>query len=187
MNRKKFITGIGLGIIAFAIVFVWLFWGTDIPDKQVKGTRPKSATPVVTDTVLTREADGKTAWKFTVKEAETRDQNNIVMRGIEGDVYMSDGDVMHVTAQNGEAHVKENKFTLKGNVTAKMQKNSGFLRADRLMYNKKEDILTAMGKVKIIKDNHLAMGDEAETNGKFTHFKLKGNAYLERGGKYEEK
>ena len=187
MKNRHAILGIGLAVVAFAAVFTWLIWGTDVPDKQTQGTRPAATAPVVENTVLTREEKGKLLWKFNVKQSQTQDQNTIQMKGIEGDVYMSDGDVMHIVANAGVAQVKENQFKLTEGVTAKLQNASGFLRAEQITYDKKQDILKALGKVRIVRDKHLITGDEAETDGKFSHFKLKGNAYLERGGNYEEK
>ena len=62
----------------------------------------------------------------------------------------------------------------------------GFLQADKVEWQQKEDILTATGAVKVIKDDMLARAEQVITSSKLVHFKLKDKAHVERGGQYEE-
>ena len=61
------------------------------------------------------------------------------------------------------------------------------MKANKVEWKQKQDILTATGAVKVIKDDMMATAERITTSSKLEHFKLKGKAHVERGGKYEEK
>ena len=93
---------------------------------------------------------------------------------------------MYVTAKAGEIRTKRDVFTLTDGVTARL-KQGGFLKANKVEWKQKQDILTATGAVKVIKEDMMAPAERITTSSKLEHFKLKGTAHVERGGKYEEK
>lgn len=185
MKNKKTILSVLGGIVALGLVFFWLFFGSSIPKPTVK-TPTKPIAPAIKNSVLSREENGKKIWEFSVEEAETTDNNTKVsLKNIKGKVYLKDGDVMEIEAPLGKAELKGNDFTLDGGVNAKLLKG-GSLVAKTVTWKQKDDILTAIGNVKILKEDIMAKGDKAITTSKLEKLKLQGNALVEKGGKYDE-
>ena len=110
----------------------------------------------------------------------------IQAKNLEGTLYLSNGDEMQVKADAADIKIRSNDFALNGNVTARL-KQGGFLKADKVEWKQNEDIITAAGAVRVIKDDMLATAEQIITSSKFEHFKLKDKAHMERGGHYEEK
>ena len=73
---------------------------------------------------------------------------------------------------SGEAVMKGVKATLS---------TGGEITAEEISWNQKDDIITATGKVKVVKDEHTALADKIVTSSKFDHFKLSGHAEVQKG------
>ena len=185
MKHKNIILAIAAGLAALFLVFAWLFWGST-PKPVEKTNKVKTARAAVYNTVLNRDINGKRLWELKVGEALQVSNELIAAKQLEGTLYLNNGDEMHVQADTAEIEIKSNEFTLSGNVTARL-KRGGFLKADKVEWKQKNDILTATGAVKIIKEDMLATAETIITSSKLEHFKLKEKAHLERGGYYEEK
>ena len=188
MKNKNAILMGSAGLIVLFLIFAWLFWGSTVPEPTDKTKKVKTDTTKATvyNTVLHRDADGKRLWELKVGEAVQVNDNLIRAKQLEGTVYLNNGDEMYVTAKAGEIRTKSDVFTLTNGVTARL-KQGGFLKADKVEWKQKQDILTATGAVKVIKDDMMATAERITTSSKLEHFKLKGKAHVERGGKYEEK
>ena len=188
MKNKNTILAVVAGLGALFLVFAWLFWGSTVPEPTSKTKKAETDTTKATvyNTVLHRDADGKRLWELKVGEAIQVNDNLVRAKQLEGTVYLSNGDEMYVTAKAAEVKIKSNEFMLTNGVTARL-KQGGFLKADRVEWKEKQDILTATGAVKVVKDDMLAMAEKIITSSKFEHFKLKDKAHVERGGTYEEK
>ena len=188
MRNKNAILAAAAGLLALFLIFAWLFWGSTVPEPTDKTKKVETDRTLATvhNTVLHRDADGKRLWELKVGEAIQLNDNLVRAKQLEGTVYLSNGDEMYVTAKAGEIKTKSNEFMLSNGVTARL-KQGGFLKANKVEWKQKQDILTATGAVKVIKDDMLAMAEKIITSSKFEHFKLKDKAHVERGGKYEEK
>ena len=188
VKNNKTILAVAAGLGLLALVFAWLFWGADVPEptKKSQNANKDSIQALVQDTVLKRDDQGKKLWSLKVKEARQVNDNLVVAEELDGIVYLSNGDEMHVVAKTGKIKPKSNEFELSKGVTARL-KNGGFLKADKVEWNQKKDILTATGAVKVVKDDMLGTAEKVITSSKLEHFKMKGKAHVERGGKYEEK
>lgn len=187
MKNKKTLLSVAGGLAALLLIFAWLFWGSAIPAPTAKDKKTgTSVKATVHNTVLDRKENGKKVWELRVEEATQVNDNLITAKKLEGTVYLSDGDEMYVTASGGQIKIKTNDFMLNGGVTARL-KNGGYLKADRITWAQKKDILTAAGAVKVIKDDMLASAEQIVTSSKLEHFKLKEKAHVERGGTYDEK
>ena len=176
------------GFVVLFLVFAWLFWGSTVPEPTDKTKKVKTDTTKATvyNTVLHRDVNGKRLWELKVGEAVQVNDNLIRAKQLEGTVYLNNGDEMYVTAKAGEIRTKRDVFTLTDGVTARL-KQGGFLKANKVEWKQKQDILTATGAVKVIKEDMMATAERITTSSKLEHFKLKGKAHVERGGKYEEK
>ena len=188
MKNKNTILAVAAGMAAFFLVFAWLFWGSTVPEPTDKTKKAETSTAKasVYNTTLNREADGKRLWELKVGEAVQEDNGLVRAKQLEGTVYLSNGDEMYVKAEAAEIRIKNNDFVLTKGVTARL-KQGGFLKADKVEWKQKEDILTATGAVKVIKEDMMATAETIITSSKFEHFKLKDKAHVERGGQYEEK
>ena len=188
VKNKNTILAAAVGLLTFFLIFAWLFWGSTVPEptdttKKAETNTPKAA---VYNTVLNREADGKRLWEMKVGEALQVDDDLIRAKQLEGTMYLNNGDEIYVKAEAAEIRIKSNDFVLTNGVTARL-KQGGFLKADKVEWKQKEDILTATGAVKVIKEDLMATAETIITSSKFEHFKLKDKAHVERGGQYEEK
>ena len=188
MKNKNTILMAAAGMIALSLIFIWLFWGSTVPEptdaeKKNAGSTVKAT---VHNTELKRDEYGKQKWKLKVEEATQEDNDVVTAKKVDGVVYLNNGDEMHVTADAGKISDKNNQFELSGKVTARLKKG-GFIRADKVEWNQSKDILTATGAVKVVKDDMLARAEKIITSSELKHFKLIDKAHVERGGHYEEK
>ncbi len=188
MKHKKAILVAGAGVLALFLIFAWLFWGSTVPEPTDTTKVPESNAPkaAVYNTTLNREENGKPLCKLNVGEALQVSPELITAKQLDGIIYLKNGDEMYVKSEAAELNIKNNEFVLTKGVTARL-KQGGFLKADKVEWKQKEDILTATGAVKVIKDDMLATAETIITSGEFRHFKLKDKAHVERGGQYEEK
>jgi len=188
VNAKKMLmTAAAIGAAVLLLVFAWLFWGSSVPeptDNTKKADTTVKAT--VHDTVLRRDEGSKKLWNFNVGEATQVDEDTVSAKKLDGVVYLNNGDEMYVKAAAGRMRVKTERFALTGGVTARL-KNGGFLKAEKVEWDQKKDILTATGAVKVVKGDMLATAEKIITSSKLKHFKLIDKAHVERGGHYEEK
>ena len=169
------------------LVFAWLFWGSTVPEPTDTTNKTESNAPkaAVYNTSLNRDENGKRLWQLKVGEALQVSDELVTAKQLDGIVYLKNGDEMYVKAEAAEFNPKKNEFLLTKGVTARL-KSGGFLKADKVEWKQKENILTATGAVKVIKEDMLATAETIITSGEFKHFKLKDKAHVERGGQYEE-
>ena len=154
MKNKKTIGLAALGVAVLFLIFAWLFWGSDVPEPTDKAKKAANETVKATvhDTVLDRNENGKKLWAVKAGEVTQISNDVVTAKNLEGVIYLNNGDEMHVKAKGGKVQIKENVFELSEGVTARL-KNGGFLKADKVEWDQKKDILTATGAVKIVKED----------------------------------
>ena len=186
-NKNTILMG-AAGLIVLFLIFAWLFWGSTVPEPTdaLKKNAESTVKATVYNTELNRDENGKNKWKLKVGEAVQESNDVISAKNLDGIVYLSNGDEMHVTAEAGKISDKNNLFELSGKVTARLKKG-GFMKADKVEWNQAKDILIATGAVKVVKDDMLARAEKIITSSELKHFKLIDKAHVERGGRYEEK
>jgi len=188
VKNKKTIGLAALGVAVLFLVFAWLFWGSDVPEPtdKTKDKYNETVKATVQNTVLDRSENGKKLWAVNASEVTQISDDVVAAKNLDGVIYLNNGDEMYVKAKGGRVQIKANVFELSEGVTARM-KNGGFLKADKVEWDQKKDILTATGAVKVVKDDMLAQAEKIVTSSKLKHFKLNQKAHVERGGHYEEK
>ena len=188
MKNKKTRMAVAAGLAIFFLIFAWLFWGSTVPEPTDPAKKAETNTPkaAVYNTTLNRDADGKRLWELKVGEAVQVNDDLIRAKDLEGTVYLSNGDEVHLKASGAEVKVISNEFALTQGVTARW-KNGGFIKADKIEWDQQKDLLTAAGAVRIVRGDLLATAENVITSSKLEHFKLRDKAHLERGGHYEEK
>lgn len=183
MKNNKVIMAIAAGIVIAGAIIAWLMLSGDKPTNVNLGKGVKAQINAsLKNSVIKREKDGKPLWEFTVAEVINLKQNNkAILKGIKGKLYRSDGSTIDIVADQGEAYVNRNDFTVTGNVKAVLATGGEFY-ADKVSWEQKKDLITAKGHVKVIKDAYTAEADEARTTSAAQKFKLKGNAKVTKGG-----
>ena len=151
------------GIAIAAAIIAWLMFGGEAP-KNPENIASNAVSAVVKNTTVSREQDGRRLWEFSVEALESiSGSGEAVMKGVKGKIYREDGSVIDVTAGGGKIN------------------NDDEITAEEISWNQKDDIITATGKVKVVKDEHTALADKIVTSSKFDHFKLSGHAEVQKG------
>lgn len=185
LRNKSFQMILGAIVIA-GVIIAWLMLGGEAPSnnpvqKESSGTNAK-----VRNTTLAREVDGKKVWEFTVEEVEQiKSSGEAVLNGVKGKIYREDGSVLEVVAGGGRVKNEAKDFELNNKVVAVLS-SGGKLTAESIRWQQTEDIITASGDVRLLKDDTLATGDKAITSSAFERLKLEGHAEVQRGGDYNE-
>ncbi|MBQ9698029.1 MAG: LPS export ABC transporter periplasmic protein LptC [Acidaminococcaceae bacterium] len=187
MKNKKTVTAIAVGLAVLLMVVGWLFWGAEVPEPTDKTKKENTGAVQATvhNTVLDHSENGKKLWNLKVGEVTQIADGLVNAKDLDGVVYLSNGDEIYLKAAAGQIRIKEEQFALSRGVTVRL-KNGGFLKADEVAWDRKKDILTAAGSVKVVKDDMLARAEKVITSSKLEHFKLTKQAHVERGGHYEE-
>ena len=188
MKIKSTMIAAAAGLLAIFLIFVWLFWGSSVPDPTDKDKKNNdfAIKATVHNTVLNRDDKGRKLWSLKLKEATHVNENLILAKGLEGTVYLKNGDEMYIKGKAGKVKPQTNEFEISEDVTARL-KNGGFMKAAKVEWDQNKDILIATGAVKVVKGDMLARAEKVVTSSKLKHFKLNTKAHVERGGRYEEK
>ncbi|MCD7874504.1 MAG: LPS export ABC transporter periplasmic protein LptC [Acidaminococcaceae bacterium] len=185
LRNKGFQMIVGTIVIA-GIIIAWLMLGGEAPSNDPVQKETTGANAKVRNTTLAREVDGKKVWEFTVEEVEQiKSSGEAVLKGIKGKIYREDGSVLEVVAGGGRVKNEAKDFELNNKVVVVLS-SSGKLTAESVRWQQTEDIITASGNVRLLKDDTLATGDKAITSSAFEKLKLEGNAEVQKGGDYSE-
>ena len=187
MKNKTTILSIVAGIVVAGCLIAWLMLSGDKPVNVPLGNGVSAQLNAsLKNSVLKREKDGQKLWEFTVAEViNDKAKNTAYLKGIKGKVYRKDGSYMVIVADKGEAAMNKNDFSLEGNVKAILN-TGGELYADKVTWNQKKELITAIGDVKLVKEPYTATGDWAQTTSAFQKLKLKGHAKVTKGGENSE-
>lgn len=184
MNNKNVILSILAGIVVATAIIAWLVFGGKAPVNVEVGDGVKAKLNAsLKNTELHREKDGTKLWEFTIGELiNDKFTDTAVLKNVKGKIYRSDGSYIDIVADAGTLQVKSNDFALEGNVKAILSTGESKLFADNVEWKQKTEIITAVGNVKLYKDEWFAEADKAITTSAFKNLKLKGNAKVEKGG-----
>lgn len=178
--KNKGLLLIAGGIAIAAAIIAWLMFGGEAP-KNPENTASNAVSAVVKNTTVNREQDGRRLWEFSVEALESiSGSGEAIMKGVKGKIYREDGSVIDVTAGGGKINNDDKNFALDRGVKATLS-TGGEITAEEISWNQKDDIITATGKVKVVKDEHTALADKIVTSSKFDHFKLSGHAEVQKG------
>lgn len=185
LKNKGFQMIIAALVIAGGII-AWLMFGGEAPVNNPVQKDNIGANAKVRNSTLAREVDGKKVWEFTVDEVEQiKSSGEAVLKGVKGKIYREDGSVLEIVAGGGKVKNEAKDFELNNKVTAILS-SGGTLTAESIRWQQKEDIITASGAVRLLKDDTLATGDKAVTSSAFEKLKLEGHAEVQKGGDFNE-
>ena len=178
--KNKGLLLIAGGIAIAAAIIAWLMFGGEAP-KNPENIASNAVSAVVKNTTVSPEQDGRRLWEISVEALESiSGSGEAVMKGVKGKIYREDGSVIDVTAGGGKINNDDKNFALDRGVKATLS-TGGEITAEEISWNQKDDIITATGKVKVVKDEHTALADKIVTSSKFDHFKLSGHAEVQKG------
>lgn len=178
--KNKGLLLIAGGIAVAAVIIAWLMFGGEAP-KDPDNIASNVVNAVIKNTTVSREQDGRKLWEFSVDELESiSGKGEAVMKGVKGKIYREDGSVIDVVAGGGRINNDDKNFALDRGVKATLS-TGGEITAEEVAWNQKDDVITASGKVKVVKDEHTALADKIITSSKFDHFKLSGHAEVQKG------
>ena len=185
MAKNKGILLVVAAVALGAAIIGWLMFGGEAPaNPKTNSNAVVNAT--IKNTTVSRTENGKTLWEFSVEELESiKSADEAVLKGVKGKLYREDGSVLDIVAGGGRVKQKAKNFALERGVTAVLS-SGGKLVADKVTWEQKTDIITAEGKVVLIKGNEQATADKAITTGALQNVKLQGNAQVERGADIHE-
>lgn len=179
-NNKGILIILG-GIAVAALIIAWLMFGGEAPQNPVD-VEDTTVNARVTNTTVSREQDGKRLWEFSVEELENiSGSGEAVLKGVKGKIYREDGSVIDIEAGGGRINNDAKDFALDRGVHAVLS-TGGEITAEKVRWQQDKDIIEATGKVKVVKDEHTALADKIVTSTRFDHFKLSGNAEVQKGG-----
>ena len=177
MLRNKGFQMIVGAIVITGVIIAWLMLGGEAPSNNPVQKESSGANAKVRNSTLAREVDGKKVWEFTVEEVEQiKSSGEAVLKGVKGKIYREDGSVLEVVAGGGKVKNEAKDFELNDKVVAVLS----------IRWQQTEDVITASGNVRLLKDDTLATGDKAVTSSAFERLKLEGHAEVQRGGDYNE-
>lgn len=186
MLRNKGFQMIAAAIVIAGAIIAWLMLGGEAPTNNPVPKENTGMNAKVRNSTLAREVDGKKVWEFTVEEVEQiKSSGEAVLKGVKGKIYREDGSVLDIIAGGGKVLNEAKDFELNGKVEAVLS-SGGKLTAESIRWQQNEDIITAAGNVRLLKDDTLATGDKAITSSAFERLKLEGHAEVQRGGDYNE-
>ena len=192
MLRNKGFQMIVGAIVITGVIIAWLMLGGEAPSNNPVQKESSGANAKVRNSTLAREVDGKKVWEFTVEEVEQiKSSGEAVLKGVKGKIYREDGSVLEVVAGGGKVKNEAKDFELNDKVVAVLSSGGGEasgvkLTAESIRWQQTEDVITASGNVRLLKDDTLATGDKAVTSSAFERLKLEGHAEVQRGGDYNE-
>lgn len=186
MLRNKGFQMIVAALVITVGIIAWLMLGGEAPTNNPVQEENTGTNAKVRNTTLAREVDGKKVWEITVEEVEQiKSSGEAVLKGVKGKIYREDGSVLDLVAGGGLVKSEEKDFELNNKVVATLS-SGGKLTAESVRWQQTEDIITASGNVRLLKDDFLATGDKAVTSSAFEKMKLEGNAEVQKGGDYNE-
>lgn len=178
--KNKGLLLIAGGVAVAAAIIGWLMFGGEAP-KNPENLASNVASAIVRNTTVNREQDGKKLWEFSVEQLESiSGSGEAVLKGVNGKIYREDGSEIIVEAGGGRINNDDKNFALDRGVKATLS-TGGEITAEEIAWNQKDDVITASGKVKVVKDEHTALADKIVTSSKFDHFKLSGHAEVQKG------
>ena len=178
--KNKGLLFIAGGVAVAAAIIGWLMFGGEAP-KNPENLASNVASAIVRNTTVNREQDGKKLWEFSVEQLESiSGSGEAVLKGVKGKIYREDGSEIIVEAGGGRINNDDKNFALDRGVKATLS-TGGEITAEEIAWNQKDDVITASGKVKVVKDEHTALADKIVTSSKFDYFKLSGHAEVQKG------
>ena len=175
-NRAKalaaVIAALAVGLVVWAVATV--------PDAPKIVPQPENKTMSYDGNTISEEKNGRKIWELTSEHIEVDvDTQDVTMQGITGHFYAEDGKVAELKAESGVYGGKSKDIKLTGGIVVTYS-DGAILVSKELEWNSQEEILTALGDVKSVREDLLITADKIESSDSFNKVKAVGHAHLEK-------
>ncbi len=176
--RQKVLTGMALllvlGVVVWSVVTV--------PEAPPAHTEPEGPQLMTYDNnIISTEKNGKLLWELAAEHTEVDvNTHNTTMTGITGHFYGEDGRRADIKAAQGLYDDKSKNIKLTDGVEVETS-DGARLTSKEMEWLAKEEILAAMGDVRMTREDMLATGERVESSDAFSKVKIIGKAHIEKG------
>lgn len=133
-------------------------------------------------TSMVEEQDGKKLWELTARIMEVDPKTRwVYMTDMIGVIHREDGSRIDFTAKNAVVDPKTRDIEMTGRIDMKASDGATF-SADKGRYAAKDRKIFASGSIRATKDDAVLTANEMETDDRFEHIVIKGNAHVVKGG-----
>ena len=175
-NRAKalaaVIAALAVGLVVWAVATV--------PDAPKIVPQPENKTMSYDGNTISEEKNGRKIWELTSEHIEVDvDTQDVTMQGITGHFYAEDGKVAELKAESGVYGGKSKDIKLTGGIVVTYS-DGAILVSKEMEWKSQEEILTALGDVKSVREDLLITADKIESSDSFNKVKAVGHAHLEK-------
>ena len=170
------------GLIITLIICGGLYYF--LKEESLEDTKQESVVSrmAFSGTSMVEEQDGKKLWELSARVMEVDSKTHwVYMTDMVGILHRDDGTKVDFTAQNGVVNPKTRDIEMTGRIDMKASDGATFF-ADKGRYVAKDHKIFASGSVRATKDDMVLTANEMETDDKFEHIIIKGNAHVVKGG-----
>ena len=133
-------------------------------------------------TSMVEEQDGRKLWELTARVMEVDSKTRwVYLTDMSGVIHREDGSKIDFTAKNGVVDPKTKDIEMTGRIDMKASDGATF-SADKGRYVAKDHKIFASGSIHATKDDAVLTANELETDDRFEHIIVKGNAHVVKGG-----
>ena len=166
-----------IAVLAAGLV-VWAV--ATVPDAPKIVPQPDKKTMSYDGNTISEEKNGRKIWELTSEHIEVDvDTQDVTMQGITGHFYAEDGKVAELKAESGVYGGKSKDIKLTGGIVVTYS-DGAILVSKELEWKSQEEILTALGDVKSVREDLLITADKIENSDSFNKVKAVGHAHLEK-------
>ena len=166
------IAALAVGLVVWAVATV--------PDAPKIVPQPDKKTMSYDGNTISEEKNGRKIWELTSEHIEVDvDTQDVTMQGITGHFYAEDGKVAELKAESGVYGGKSKDIKLTGGIVVTYS-DGAILVSKELEWKSQEEILTALGDVKSVREDLLITADKIESSDSFNKVKAVGHAHLEK-------
>ena len=166
-----------IAVLAAGLV-VWAV--ATVPDAPKIVPQPDKKTMSYDGNTISEEKNGRKIWELTSEHIEVDvDTQDVTMQGITGHFYAEDGKVAELKAESGVYGGKSKDIKLTGGIVVTYS-DGAILVSKEMEWKSQEEILTALGDVKSVREDLLITADKIESSDSFNKIKAVGHAHLEK-------
>lgn len=177
MNKKKLLYG---GAALLAVLIMWAVLTVPKPPTEEEVAKDAKKFMEYNNQSVVEEKKGKRIWDITTERSKVEiATNNAEFFNIVGHFYSDDGKTLEVKATHGFYNDKNKDITLDEGVKA-TRSDGAVLTGEKIVWQGKQKILSAVGKAKFTKDDFIAEGDKIDGYDGFEEFKITGHAHIMR-------
>ena len=166
------IAALAVGLVVWAVATV--------PDAPKIVPQPDKKTMSYDGNTISEEKNGRKIWELTSEHIEVDvDTQDVTMQGITGHFYAEDGKVAELKAESGVYGGKSKDIKLTGGIVVTYS-DGAILVSKEMEWKSQEEILTALGDVKSVREDLLITADKIESSDSFNKVKAVGHAHLEK-------